>query len=439
MRKSVIRSERLGEEYIRLEHESGLRVLLYPMKGFRSAYAVFGTDYGSIDNEFKLEGETDFQKVPDGIAHYLEHKLFESEDGDAFTLFARTGADANAFTSFDKTCYVFSCTENFAESLRALLKFVQEPYFTPETVAKEQGIIGQEIRMYEDHPGWRVMFNLLTALYVRNPIRTDIAGTIESISQITDQLLYRCYNAFYNLSNMVVAVAGNFDPEETVKIIEESLKPSTPVRIERPVLEEPPEAGQPEAVQRLDVSEPLFYFGYKLAPLDNPKEELRHQAVLNVLLDVLAGPASEFYEEMNRKGLLNANFGTEVFGGRGYLAALFGGESKDPWAVYDAFCRMVEEKQKSGLSEEDFISCKNALYGRSFREINDVETMANALFSYEMMGVNLFDLPEMVAAVTLEELEKTLREEFSPKARAISVILPFDSAPEQPEGVSASR
>lgn len=432
MRKSVIRSERLNEEYLRLEHESGLRILLYPMKGFRSAYAVFGTDYGSIDNEFKLEGESEFQKVPDGIAHYLEHKLFESEDGDAFTLFARTGADANAFTSFDKTCYVFSCTENFAESFRSLLKFVQEPYFTPETVAKEQGIIGQEIRMYEDHPGWRVMFNLLTALYVRNPIRTDIAGTVESIAQITDRLLYRCYNAFYNLSNMAVAVAGNFDPEEVEKIIEESLKPSVPVKIERPVIHEPPEAGQPEIVQRLDVSEPMFYFGYKLSPKAEPKEELRHQAVLNVLLDILTGPSSGFYEEMNRKGLLNASFGGEVFGGRGYLAALFGGESKDPRAVYSAFCRMVEEKQETGLSEEDFLSCKNALYGRIFREMNDVETMANALFAYEMMGVALFDMPEMIASVTLADVEQALREEFSPEKRAISIILPFESAPEQP-------
>ena len=392
MRKSVIRSERLNEEYLRLEHESGLRILLYPMKGFRSAYAVFGTDYGSIDNEFKLEGESEFQKVPDGIAHYLEHKLFESEDGDAFTLFARTGADANAFT------------------------------FTPETVAKEQGIIGQEIRMYEDHPGWRVMFNLLTALYVRNPIRTDIAGTVESIAQITDKLLYRCYNAFYNLSNMAVAVAGNFDPEEAIKIIEESLKPSVPVKIERPVICEPPEAGQPEIVQRLDVSEPMFYFGYKLSPKAEPKEELRHQAVLNVLLDILTGPSSAFYEEMNRKGLLNASFGGEVFGGRGYLAALFGGESKDPRAVYSAFCRMVEEKQETGLSEEDFLSCKNALYGRTFREMNDVETMANALFAYEMMGVALFDMPEMIASVTLADVEQALREEFSPEKRAISII-----------------
>ena len=430
MRKSVIRSERLGEEYLRLEHESGLRILLYPMKGFRTAYAVFGTDYGSIDNEFRLEGEREFQKVPDGIAHYLEHKLFESEDGDAFTLFARTGASANAFTSFDRTCYVFSCTENFEESFRSLLTFVQEPYFTPETVAKEQGIIGQEIRMYDDNPGWRVLFNLLSALYVNHPIRTDIAGTVESIAQITDKLLYRCYRAFYNLSNMAVAVAGNFDPAAAERILEETLKPQAPVKIERPAVDEPPRAAKPEAVQRLDVSEPLFYFGYKLSPDPDPRRELRHQAVLNILLDVLAGPASDFYEEMNRKGLLNAAFGAEVFGGRGYLAALFGGESRDPRAVYAAFCRMLEEKQRTGLSEEDFLCCKNALHGRSLRDINDVEAAGDALFAYELMGLGLFDLPELIASVELSDLERSLREDFRPDARAISIILPMDAASE---------
>lgn len=424
MQKSVIRSERMGESYIRLEHESGLRILLYPMKGFRTAYALFGTDYGSIDSEFRLEGETGFTSVPDGIAHFLEHKLFESEDGDAFTLFARTGADANAMTSFDKTCYLFSCTSRFAESFRALLQFVQNPYFTPETVAKEQGIIGQEIRMYDDNPGWQVMFGLLNALYQKHPIRKDIAGTVESIAQIDDGLLYRCYRAFYNPANMVVAVAGNFDPAEAERILEEEIRPVEPRRVERPDYAEPPEAACPEIVKHLDVSEPLFFFGWKHMPCADPAEELKQQVIYNVLLDLLAGPTSGFYEEMNRAGLLDQTFGSEVFAGRGYRAVFFGGESKDPWKVYAAFCRMLEEKQRDGLSEEEFLACKNALYGRALRDINDVEMTANALLSYEMMGLSLFDVPEAVAAVELRDMEQALREGFAPQAGALSVILP---------------
>ena len=424
MRKLVIRSERMGEEYIRLEHESGLRILLYPMKGFRTAYAIFGTDYGSIDNCFRLEGEKEFTTVPDGIAHYLEHKLFESEDGDAFTLFARTGADSNAFTAFDRTCYLFSCTDRFEESFRALLQFVQAPYFTAETVAKEQGIIGQEIRMYDDNPGWQVMFGLLTALYQNHPIRRDIAGTVESIAQIDADLLYRCYNAFYNPANMAVTVAGNFDPEAAERILNEEIKPVKPRAVERPAVDEPPEAVCREAVKKLDVSEPIFYFGWKQAPCADPAEELRQQIIFNILLDVLSGPTSDFYEKMNRAGLLNQTFGSEVFAGRSYRALFFGGESKDPRAVFAAFCEMLEEKKRDGISEEEFAGCKNALYGRALRDINDVETTANALFAYEMMGLSLYDVPEVIASVTIEEVSRALREGFAPEARAISIVEP---------------
>ena len=426
MRKTVISSERMGERYLRLEHESGLVILLYPMEGFQTAYALFGTQYGSIDNEFRTGTDPDFVKVPDGIAHYLEHKLFESEDGNVDRLFAGTGAEANAYTSFDKTCYLFSCTQRFEESFRYLLRFVQDPYFTPETVAKEQGIIGQEIRMYEDNPGWRVMFNLLTALYEKNPVRTDIAGTVESISHITADILYRCYRTFYNLSNMVVAVAGNFDPDAAERILEEELKPGEPVEIFRKEPEEPREAAMPEVVQKLDVSEPLFYFGYKIVPEEEPRALLKQQVVLDIRLDVLAGPTSGFYEEMNRKGLLNASFGTEVFGERGSLAAFFGGESRNPREVYRAFCEMIEKRKTEGLSEEEFLCCKNAMYGKSLKGINDVENTANALLSYEMMGLSLFDAADTIAAVELSDLENCLQTCFDPSCRAISIILPAE-------------
>ncbi len=298
MRKTVIASERMGGEYLRLEHESGLVILLYPIEGFQTAYALFGTRYGSIDNEFRTDADEDFIRVPDGAAHYLEHKLFESEDGNVDRLFAGTGAVSNAYTSFDKTCYLFSCTRQFEDSFRYLLRFVQEPYFTPETVAKEQGIIGQQ------------------------------------------------------------------------------------------------------------------------------------QAVLDILLDVLAGPTSGFYEEMNRCGLLNDTFDAEVFGERGSLAAVFGGESRDPRAVCRAFCEMVERRKSEGLSEEEFLCCKNAMYGKSLKGLNDVENTANAMLSYEMMGVGLFDAADAIASVEFSELEECLHSCFDPACMALSIILPTEESEE---------
>lgn len=234
-----VKSERLGDKYYEIKHPSGLKIFVYPKERNNSTYAVFGTRYGSIDNCFRVNGET--HRVPAGIAHYLEHKLFESADGDAFARYAKTGASANAYTSFDMTCFLFSCTENVYDSLEILLDFVQSPYFTEQTVQKEQGIIGQEIKMYEDDPQWRVLFNLLESLYRTHPVKTDIAGTVESIAQITPELLYECYHTFYNLNNMVLSIAGDVDLNRILQLCDRMLKPSKPVAVERIFDPEPDE------------------------------------------------------------------------------------------------------------------------------------------------------------------------------------------------------
>lgn len=423
MKKTVLKNERLRAEYIRVEHPSGLVILLYPMPEFSTAYALFGTDYGSVDNCFRTGTDEDFVHVPDGIAHFLEHKLFESEDGDAFSLFAETGADANAYTSFDKTCYLFSCTDQFEESLKALLTFVQSPYFTQATVEKEQGIIGQEIRMYDDSPGWRVMFGLLQCLYESSPIRIDIAGTEESIAKIDADLLYRCYRTFYNLSNMVLAVGGNFDPDRALAIIEENLKPSEPVRIERAPYSEPDGICQKEKLQPMDVSLPLFYMGYKIRPEEDPMAFQRQQYELEILHDLLVGGSSDFYEEMLESGLINSGFGDEVFAGRGFLVSMFGGESRDPRKVRDALLEKVEKAKREGFSEDDFLSAKNAMYGRMLRGLNDVENAATAILTSEMAGVELFETIGLLASITLEDVQRQLSS-FDPERLALSVILP---------------
>ena len=209
MEKKIITNEKTGDKYVYIKHDSGLDILVCEMEGFSTTEALFGTKYGSINTRFKTGKDKDYTVVPEGIAHFLEHKLFENEECDVFDLYAKTGASANAFTSFDKTCYLFSCSDNYKASLEILLSFVQSPYFTKESVDKEQGIIGQEIRMYEDNPSWRVFFNLLSILYHSHPVKIDIAGTIDSIAKIDADLLYKCYNTFYNLHNMVLAIAGN--------------------------------------------------------------------------------------------------------------------------------------------------------------------------------------------------------------------------------------
>ena len=257
-----IKSKRAGDKYFKIDHLSGLTIYVYPKEGYNSAYAIFGTRYGSINTCFSVDDGAKIT-VPDGIAHYLEHKLFESEDGDAFVRYAKTGANANAYTSFEKTCYLFSCTDKFDESLEILLDFVQDPYFTAQTVAKEQGIIGQEIKMYDDSPEWRVMFNMLEGMYKHHPVKIDIAGTVDTIAEITADKLYDVYNVFYNLNNMVICVSGNITVEQVLKTADKMLKPSDKRKITNYFEDEPYEINEPYVEQSFPVSMPLFNLGFK--------------------------------------------------------------------------------------------------------------------------------------------------------------------------------
>ena len=248
-----IENKKIGLGYLYKEHSSGLKIYLMRLHGVSSTRAIFGTKYGSIDTCFSKDGGAPVS-VPEGIAHFLEHKLFESDGVDAFELFSKTGAYSNAYTSFDRTCYLFNCTDNLEENLKILLGFVQSPYFSKETVEKEQGIIGQEIQMYLDAPDWRVLFNLFCALYYENPVRIDIAGTRQSISEITAELLYSCYETFYNPSNMFLCLAGDFDEDKVLDLIDAELKPSTPIKITRHQAKEPSSVASKYCEQALAVA-----------------------------------------------------------------------------------------------------------------------------------------------------------------------------------------
>ena len=420
---NVVKSALLDESYYEYDHPSGLKILVYPKEGYQSAYAIFGTRYGSIDTRFRLKGEQEWTVVPEGIAHFLEHKLFESQDEDAFARYARTGANANAFTSFDRTCYLFSCTENFGASLEILLDFVQSPYFTKETVDKEQGIIGQEIRMYDDEPNWRVMFNLLIALYHTHPVRIDIAGTVESIAKIDADLLYKCYRTFYNLNNMVLAVAGKVDPKEVLAIADKALKPSADAVIERSFEEEPEGIVKDHVEQKLSVSVPLFMFGYK----ETPKAEGMDTQTLvewELLLELIAGKTSPLYRRLLDEQLINESFGTELFEGRGYVSAMFAGESKDPEAVAQAVKAEIERLKKDGIDKNAFERVRRERYGLSVMAFDSVEGIANNLSSAHFTGRGLFDTAEVLSRVTCEQVQGLLKESLRPERSALSTILP---------------
>ena len=418
-----VKSERLGESYFEIDHPSGLKILVYPKKNYAATYAVFGTRYGSIDTEFRLNGEEKFTCVPEGIAHFLEHKLFESEDLDAFERYAKTGASANAYTSFDKTCYLFSCTGKFQESLEILLDFVTHPYFTEKTVQKEQGIIGQEIQMCRDEAGWEALFSLLRAMYKTHPVRIDIAGTVESIAEITPELLYKCYETFYNFSNMVLCVAGNVTPDEVLSVADRLLKPQKPIQIERKFHREPREVAESYTEETLSVAFPIFSLGFKEA-VETPERSLREILISDIILEAVAGKTSAFYSELLEAGLINTSFESEYFCGYGYAAWIFTGESPDGREVQKRITARIRALQESGISEADFERIRKKLYGRSIMQFNDIDGIANAMVSAYFCKEGLFDETEILQSLTLDEVNARLRTALQTDCAALSVIKP---------------
>ena len=393
-----------GESYVRAEHSSGLTVYILEKPQYNSAYAIFGTKYGSIDNCFSVDGEK--CEVPEGIAHFLEHKLFESEDGDAFTKYAETGAYANAFTSFDKTCYLFSCSNRFYDNLGILLNFVQSPYFTEKTVQKEQGIIGQEITMYDDSPAWRVMFNMLRCMYKNHPVRIDIAGTVESISHINADLLYKCYNTFYNPGNMFICIAGNVETEKVLEIINKSIKTTEKKQIERIMPIEPAEVVTDYVEQSLEVAQPMFCFGYKENA--DRKPTVKERVCTGILLEMISGDASPLYEELINEGLINDEFSFEYFTGEGYSAVIFEGESQNPKKVAEKIKQEIERLKTDGINKKLFSAVRCGMYGNAIRVFNSVEGIAMQFVDCAANGSGLFDEIKYLKSVTAEDVYKRL-------------------------------
>ena len=400
-----------------LYHEvlpNGLTVYLLPKNDYHKTYGLFSTNYGSIDNEFIPYGSDKKIKVPDGIAHFLEHKLFEKEDGDVFQLFVQQGASANAFTSFTKTSYLFSTTDQVEKNLTTLLDFVQAPYFTEETVNKEKGIIGQEIQMYEDDPNWRMFFGILNNLYPEHPLHIDIAGTVESIEAITADDLYTCYRTFYQPSNMVLFVVGKLEPEKLMELIRtnQNAKDFPPAqKIERYF---PDNNGDiiAKSSMRSAITRDKFVLGIKgldVLPAEG-KELLRYKTALNLLFQLLLGNTSQNYLKMYNDGLIDDSFGFEFSLDREFHFADFSGDTDQPEKAAEKVKEILlhfEEDQE--LSEENLTLLKKKMLGQYFQTLNSLEYIANQ-FTQSLFGdQTLFDLPEIIESIQLADVLKVGR------------------------------
>ena len=419
-----------GEKLYSGKHSSGLEIFIIPKADYSGSYAIFGTKYGSVDSEFVVPGEAEPICVPDGIAHFLEHKMFDQPDGsNVFDKFSKYGGNANAFTSFNMTAYLFSATANFNENLAVLLDYVQSPYYTDQTVSKEQGIIGQEIRMYDDNPGWKLFFNFINCLYKEHPVKKEIAGTVESISEITADYLYKCYNTFYNLSNMALVIIGNIDTESVLKTIESGIKNSEPFTepIKKIYPDEPDEINCAYAEKSMAIASPMFMLGFKDNDVNLPPEQmLKKNIEISILFRMLFAKGSALYKKLYDAGLINSTFSTDYTMQNDYGFTSIDGESKDPKKVYDTILEEIATLKEKGLSESDFERAKKVVWGRYIRSHNDIEDYAHAFLQFRFMGIDYFDFHKVYQTIEFEDIQNRFRTHFKPELSALSVINPIN-------------
>ena len=405
---------------------SGLTVLVRPMPGYSGTHVIYATRFGSIDRDFRLNGRE--VHLPAGVAHFLEHKMFEDQDGDAFAKFAKTGANANAFTSFDRTCYLFTATQQLDESLDVLLGMVGHPYFTEQTIAKEQGIIGQEIKMYDDSADWRLITGLCECLYHSHPIRSDIAGTCESIAEITPKMLYDCCEAFYAPGNMVLAAAGNTTMEQILAACERhglmELRPEE--RVQRLWAEEPMTLAATEKRIRMPVSKPCFGLGFKETPL--APDDLRSELLYDLILCCVCGGMSPLYRRLYDSGLANPGFGGEVLRVDGCCCILFTGESDEPDTVKQMLLDEIERVRREGIDREVFTLCKNEKYGQLIENLENVEDSASQMADFALSGQTVVQQIEALAALTADDADAALQHILQSARMAMMYIEPDGTA-----------
>jgi predicted Zn-dependent peptidase len=418
--------ERIREKIIQYDHKSGLKVFVIPKKGYNKVYATFATNYGSTDNTFIAPGENEETRVPDGIAHFLEHKLFEQEDGSVMDKFSKLGSEPNAYTAFTQTVYLFSCTEGFEENFRLLVDYVQHPYLTDENVEKEKGIIGQEIKMYDDNADWRVFFNLLGAMYEKHPVKIDIAGTVESIGQITKETLYKCYNTFYHPSNMIIVTVGDVEPEAVFKMVDEGIiARDNPGEIRKLFPEESHGHSMQLVERKMAVAMPQFQMGVKDNVRITGYELLKRKVSHEIILSMLMGRSSVLYNQLYDEGLINQSFGSEATLEESYGFTAWGGQSNDPVRAAQRIRKAIERVHQDGLDQKNFDRIRKAHEGRFIRSLNSPENISHEFIPLYFKGANFFDSARVYGELTLSEVEKVFREHYSQEP-AMSIVWPMN-------------
>ncbi len=415
--------ERIGEEVFRATLPNGLPVYIVPKKGFSRKYALFATRYGGMDMRFEKDGQ--WLDTPAGIAHYLEHKMFDTEEGNALQELAKNGAEPNAFTSNAITCYYFDATEKFYESLEILLSFVSVPYFTDESVQKEQGIIAQEIGMIEDNPEWQVYKQLMQALYHTSPARTPVAGSVESISHITAQTLYDCHKAFYTPANMCLVVVGDVKPERIIASANQILPAKSGPLIRRDYgAEEELTAAEHFVSAAMEVSMPTFLLGFKCPPQHGGEQQHRFTAIGELACDVLMGESSPLYARLYAEGLINGSFGAafDLLPGASYVYA--GGDSKDPQAVAEAILAEAQRLVSQGVDGDYYRRVVNANFGAALKALNSFESIAVSMAEGCFQGYDPYRFPEVYDSITVEDVLDFLRQNMTRDHMALSVITP---------------
>lgn len=403
--------------------ENGLTVMIMPKKNIQKKFIIWGTHYGSNDNKFIVPGEVEPIEVPKGVAHFLEHKMFEQENGkNSLDVLTSIGVSANAYTTNDHTAYLYECTDNFYKALDEFMDYVQHPYFTEENVEKEKGIIGQEIRMYDDYPEWKAYLNTLEAMYKVHPVKLDITGTIETISNIDKDILYKCYNTFYNPSNMCMVVCGDFEPENLLEEIKKRLIETKPQGEIKRIFEQEDEQIVNEKIDaKMNVSRPIFTIGIK-CKVPNQEEKVKVHIAIEILLNMLIGESSKVYKELYKEGNLYSAPSLSFEFGDNYAHILITENANNPEEVYEKLKNEINEFNRKGLNQEDFERIKKMMYGEYIKYYNDASYIARMFLNDYMKGINSFDYLEQIESVEINYAKEVLEKYFNLDKMVLSVV-----------------
>ena len=420
----VIENLKIKEKVYIEKLENGLTIMIIPKPNTKKKYITWGTNFGSIDNHFIDPKTKEEIKIPDGVAHFLEHKMFEQKNGtNSLDTLSSIGVEANAYTTNDHTTYLYECNDNFYEALDEFMDYVQNPYYTDENVEKEKGIIAQEIKMYDDHPFWQVYMNAMECLYKNNPVRIDIAGTVESINKIDKDTLYTCYNTFYTPSNMLMVVSGDFVPEDLIKEIKKRLiKNENLSEIKRIYPEEPEEVNEKQKIVQMDVNNPLFVMGIKDTVLENKEELVKKHIAIEILLYMLIGKSSNLYQKLYKEGLIIAQPDLDYEFSKQYAHITISGQSNNPEKLVEEFKNELKNLKQNGIDENTFIRIKKKMYGSYVTEFDDAADISRMFMGDYFKGINSFDYIEMHKQVDKEFTEEILNEVFDENKMILSIV-----------------